>query len=385
MSNNKMKTTAQFEKELQDMQGINFIVSSKYQGANKPIKITCTLCGHETTHTPSALLRKGREHNCSLCEFKTKLLDVAGDTYVYHSGFQNYVTPVTVTHTTCGSKLTRIPTDFIRKNRPPSCDRCRIERQTKTHSWFVAKVAEVSNNEYTIHGVYTSAKKKVSMTHKSCGKSWEYSPDNFIRRGARCPHCANNAKLTTTTFCERLANKYGNEFTVVSEYVNARKPLTVKHNRCGYIREVTPYALLNSGGCPVCNSSLGESLVRTALKNLNLYFEEQKVFKGCQSKGKLRFDFYIPGDNVCIEYNGLQHYECVPYFHGSDPKLARTNFAYQQKRDAIKKSYCQQNGITLICIPYTVTQLFELTELIKAVVDKESKAENPTPKGRVMI
>lgn len=47
-----------------------------------------------------------------------------------------------------------------------------------------------------------------------------------------------------------------------------------------------------------------------------------------------------------IEYNGRQHYESVECFGGV------SEFKNIQKRDTIKRSYCDDNGIRLITIKY---------------------------------
>ena len=45
------------------------------------------------------------------------------------------------------------------------------------------------------------------------------------------------------------------------------------------------------------------------LEFLNIKYEEQKTFEGLKYIGKLRFDFYLPDYNLCIEFQGKQHYE----------------------------------------------------------------------------
>lgn len=60
----------------------------------------------------------------------------------------------------------------------------------------------------------------------------------------------------------------------------------------------------------------------------------------------LPFDFYLPDYNLCIEFNGIQHYRAVEYFGGVK------KFKAQQKNDKIKKKYCDDNNISLIIIRY---------------------------------
>ena len=61
---------------------------------------------------------------------------------------------------------------------------------------------------------------------------------------------------------------------------------------------------------------------------------------------ELPFDFYLPKYNICIEYDGQQHYK-IDCFNNT--LLDLMNLRY---RDDIKTNYCQQNNIKLIRIPY---------------------------------
>jgi very-short-patch-repair endonuclease len=61
---------------------------------------------------------------------------------------------------------------------------------------------------------------------------------------------------------------------------------------------------------------------------------------------KLPFDFYIPEFNMCIEYDGEQHFKAVDYFGGEDGLKIR------QIHDRIKTDYCNSNNILLLRIRY---------------------------------
>lgn len=71
----------------------------------------------------------------------------------------------------------------------------------------------------------------------------------------------------------------------------------------------------------------------------------------------MKFDFYIPSKNLCIEFNGLQHYKPVDFFGGE--------FYYNEiiKRDKIKEEYCLSNNIKLLTIKYG-TKKEEIEEII---------------------
>ena len=58
------------------------------------------------------------------------------------------------------------------------------------------------------------------------------------------------------------------------------------------------------------------------------------------------FDFYLPDYNMCIEYDGIQHFEPTECFGGEK------RFLETQQNDLIKTRYCEQNDIILLRIRY---------------------------------
>ena len=97
--------------------------------------------------------------------------------------------------------------------------------------------------------------------------------------------------------------------------------------------------------------STGESKFYNALITLGIDFEPQYSFEELvgDSGVKLRFDFclYINNECICIELDGIQHYQPVERFGGEK------EFFRVQKYDKRKNDYCEANGIKLIRIPYT--------------------------------
>jgi very-short-patch-repair endonuclease len=126
----------------------------------------------------------------------------------------------------------------------------------------------------------------------------------------------------------------GNEFNITLR--EFRRNFYGKKDRIGNI------------SCPQCsNKSNGEHIIFDILKTYNISFETEKTFDDCKDILNLRFDFYLPEYNCCIEYDGKQHFNPVDYFGGEE------SFLKSQKRDEIKNQYCKKNNIKLIRIPYT--------------------------------
>jgi len=63
----------------------------------------------------------------------------------------------------------------------------------------------------------------------------------------------------------------------------------------------------------------------------------------------LELDCFNPELRLALEYNGVQHYKYVPYFHKN-----KEAFLNQKYRDEMKRTKCRENGIKLIEVPYSV-------------------------------
>lgn len=92
--------------------------------------------------------------------------------------------------------------------------------------------------------------------------------------------------------------------------------------------------------------SKGEQKIASLLSMAKINYEVEKSFSDLRN-GKYRFDFYLPSDQICIEYDGKQHFEQTKYF-----QKKTTDFYKQQEHDRRKNSYCLANKIKLYRIPY---------------------------------
>ena len=91
------------------------------------------------------------------------------------------------------------------------------------------------------------------------------------------------------------------------------------------------------------SKSKGETTIKNILLAKNVSFIQQYCFDNCRNKRPLPFDFYLPNYNLCIEFDGEQHYK---------PKFGMKNFIQTQKHDKIKDEYCKSHNIGLLRIPY---------------------------------
>lgn len=111
--------------------------------------------------------------------------------------------------------------------------------------------------------------------------------------------------------------------------------------------------------------SKGEKLIWNWLRQHTIEFEFQKRFGDCKDKLPLPFDFYLPKYNLCIEYQGSQHYD--PGFYIRKKKSyeeGMKKYLIQKKHDEIKKNYCIQNNINFLEIKYTEDINKKLREIL---------------------
>ena len=72
--------------------------------------------------------------------------------------------------------------------------------------------------------------------------------------------------------------------------------------------------------------------------------EREKTFKDLRrGKGVLRFDFFLPKQNILIELDGIYHWKAI---------RGREVLLKQQEYDRLKNSFCLASQIPLYRIPY---------------------------------
>ncbi len=74
---------------------------------------------------------------------------------------------------------------------------------------------------------------------------------------------------------------------------------------------------------------------------------------------RLYLDFFMPHHKLAFEYQGRQHDEVVPFFHGD-----RKGFEKSKIRDERKRQWCVINALTLVEVRGTPT-VEDLQQLIE--------------------
>ena len=208
------------------------------------------------------------------------------------------------------------------------------------------------NSFYTYpDSVYVNKRTKISILCPIHG-TFDQEAGQHIK-GAGCNLCAVRrvSKLKTVSvpkFIARSITKHGSryDYSLVTAITHSERPVTIICPDHGPF-EQTPRSHSSGRGCQHCRTSKGEDAISSWLYDNKIEFTRQQSFDGCIHKRKLKFDFYVPRLNMCIEFDGKQHFIRNEHFYRTigDWDLA-------QNRDSIKTKYCIDNNIQLVRIRY---------------------------------
>lgn len=256
--------------------------------------------------------------------------------------------------------------DSFRNGKYKQCPSCSLKDRSNSQRYSKEQVEEISKKYGNIlAGDYVSYHTKTDFLCK-CGAVVNTTLARVVTRGGiGCRRCVDDKlrrdRKHSIEYIKGFIEKTGNLY-VGGEYKNNTSKIEIKC-KCGN-NYITRFAEFKSGKitCDYCSKriSRGERFVGDVLNELNLEYIREYRFDDCRYKRPLPFDFYIPSLNVCIEYNGSQHYND---FKGKYFK----ELHIQRRNDDIKTKYCNEKGIKLIVIPYWI-DFSDIKELILSKV-----------------
>ena len=212
---------------------------------------------------------------------------------------------------------------------------------------FISRSKNTHNDLYSYYLVeYINNTTKVKIICPIHG-IFEQKPGNHINQKQGCLKCSGKNNKTTEEFISLATKIHENvyDYSLV-DYSDVHGKVEIICKKHGIFVQSRNEHINRRQGCPKCKKSNGENIIIKTLKDNNFEFEHQKEFENCKDKRKLPFDFYLPYHKLCIEYDGIQHFESVNLWGGI------SNLNYIKKHDQIKSNYCEENGIKLIRIKY---------------------------------
>lgn len=353
IGNHLKKTDEQYKEELSQINP-NIEIIGKYIDSNTPILHKCLKDGYMWNTAPNNTLRG---HGCPLCannikktteQYVIKLhninpnIEVIGD-------YINAQTPICHKCKIDGYEWYATPTSTLSGN---GCAMC-AGNAKKTTDDYKNELANINPNIIVIEA-YISSLTPILHKCKIDGNEWKASPANILH-GQECPECikrmlSKKFSKSHEQYVKDVAN-INADIEVIGEYISSRAPILHRCKIDGCVWMVRPHNILSGKGCPHCKESQGEKQIRVWLNDRNIEYKYQYPFEDCKDKKMLPFDFYLPTLNLCIEYDGVQHFEPID-FAGRGDEWALSQLKMTQLHDKIKTNYCQDNNIALLRIPY---------------------------------
>jgi hypothetical protein len=285
-----------------------------------------------------------RGNGCSKCSGKYKkdkftFINEANNIFNFRYKYDkvNYINNSTKVIITC-----TIHGDFIQSPKVHlkgnGCSKCSKNYKYTTSEYINLCVKKHGDKFDYSNTLYINSNSKIKYLCKKCNNEVEQLAREHLKSG--CKYCYS---LTTQKFIKKSIEIHGSKYDYSKVNYNGYNKVDIICKKHGIFKQSPMHHIHSKQGCPKCKTSKGEREIINYLESSNINYIYQKKFENLP---KLRFDFYIPNYNICIEYNGLQHYEAVKWFGGKNALIR------QQNRDFLKKEYCDKNKIILEIIKY---------------------------------
>lgn len=234
---------------------------------------------------------------------------------------------------------------------------CRISSKEQTSKEFpsigVYWLCKCSCSDDSFIKVTTSNLKSGGV--RSCGCLSKESKQEVAKKvGEKNRIDITNQKSGTWTALYRTDKKQGSSFLWECVCENGHHNL-ISTSNWGKIKF-----------CKQCKNqhySKGEYCIQNFLERYEIPFKKEYSFQDCRDKRPLRFDFYLSDYNICIEYDGEQHFKKTSFSH--------ENFNVRQYHDYLKDEYCQLNEIKLVRFDFQEYSIMDDKYMYKKIFGKE--------------
>lgn len=332
------------------------LLDNRYKNAKTPLNLQC-ICGNKFK-TTFLMIKTANVTTCKSCSFnklredrkfsyeQVKQYISKNDCTLISKEYNNQYDKLDI-QCKCGNIFKTTFETFKNRNKT-KCDVC-----SNKIKWNIDKInSYINQNSKCLLLSRTYVNRNERLLFKcSCGEFFKRNWNSFLSGATTCSKCTSKQNSER----QRL------EYEKVESYIESCdcKLLSTDYRKntqkldiqcvCGEIFKVSFNKFKNNNQirCRNCTKTIskGELKIRNYLKSKNIPFKTEFTFNDLRGENKqyLKFDFYLPTFNICIEYDGELHYI----------KTSLNNDLESQKfRDNLKNNYCHINKIKLIRIPY---------------------------------
>lgn len=313
------------------------------------VVITCKKHGDFSMIGSAYLTRRENTSPCPGCIRDEKFKRFVLLSNKVHNGKYDYSKVKFINTTTKVEIICPIHGSFFQEpyahySKKQKCYQCAKDTEKNTTDNFIRMSKEKHGNKYDYSkSIYVDNKTKIEIVCPIHGSFFQRPGSHFLD-GCGCSQCAtDSSKVGLEKFIE-ISNKiHSNRYDYSkATYVGNKVKTEIICPEHGSFFQ-TPNSHMLGVGCPFCKISKGEESISKIFQKYNIEFKREYTFTGY----RYRYDFYLPEQNILLEFHGYQHYYPIDFF-GGDEGLATCKV-----RDKRKKQIAKQKNIPLITIKYT--------------------------------
>ena len=170
----------------------------------------------------------------------------------------------------------QIPSMHLLRNGCPLCgNKQKSMKKIKTREWFIDKANIKHHHKYDYSLVeYINSQTKVKIICPEHGEFLQ-TPNSHINHKSGCPSCGGVKKKTTGEFINMSQKIHGNRYDYSKvNYINGQKDVIIIcpiHGK--FLQRPNSHTSNQMQGCPKCQSSKKEIIIRKILHNNGYKYE----------------------------------------------------------------------------------------------------------------
>src|SRR3989338_464426 len=355
--NNSSRINTTLDNNQNDISKTSYINDVKFTGIKKTNMIIDVILNTKQTDIENDIIYKLKDKTV---EFIKKASVKHNNKYSYEN--VEYINNSTHVKINCQQHgiFSQTPQGHLRGR---GCRQCAIVKRITPIDEFKQKATKIHGEKYIYDNVvYINSDTNIKIICKIHGE-FEQLPRNHLS-GKGCQDCGGRVgiKFPQEKFIKKCIKIHGDIYNYdYVIYVNAYSKVNIICIKHG-IFEQRPHKHLQGQGCPKCKNSKGELLIFNYFTNNNITFVTQRKFPDCFDKQLLRFDAYLEEYNLCIEFDGDQHYANYERFGGEE------GYKGIVKRDNIKNKYCKNKEINLLRMSNRDMELNKIESILETAI-----------------
>lgn len=217
-------------------------------------------CGHVNYQGSWAHKNNLRACNCAPYKdsnemFVDMLKNIKGDVYEVREEFHSITTPIEILHKKCGHVQKYSPRNLLYGTGACPCE------YIITADEAAQKVAENPGFQL-IH--YKSTNEPVTIRAEECGHEFVCNLHKFLKS----PFCriCRPKNMTAEAYELKVKQLVGDEYTLVSPFVDQEHKVGIRHNSCGKVQYYKPSGFLDGRRCKECGYEISYDKLNQYLK-----------------------------------------------------------------------------------------------------------------------